>query len=115
MAVMSNEFDLPDESVDLNDPLTSLPDPHFAGRGHVPSSVDGFYFIDEKNPFLRGRESQAVDSALPAFPFDVNQVRRDFPILHQHVNGRPLVWLDNAATTQKPNAVIQRIAQYYQQ
>src|SRR5690606_38964623 len=40
-------------------------------------------------------------------------VRADFPILQQEVNGHPLVYLDNAATTQKPEAVIQAIADYY--
>ena len=47
-------------------------------------------------------------------PFDVNAIRRDFPILSEHVNGRPLVWLDNAATTQKPKAVIDRLTQFYE-
>ena len=37
-------------------------------------------------------------------PFDPYAIRRDFPILQQNVNGRPLVWLDNAATTQKPQS-----------
>ncbi len=46
--------------------------------------------------------------------FDVNAVRRDFPILDQEVNGRPLVWLDNAATTQKPRAVIERLSRFYE-
>jgi cysteine desulfurase/selenocysteine lyase len=45
--------------------------------------------------------------------FDVEAVRRDFPILHQRVNGYPLVYLDNAATTQKPEAVIDAISGYY--
>jgi cysteine desulfurase/selenocysteine lyase len=45
--------------------------------------------------------------------FDVEAVRRDFPILHQTVNGYPLVYLDNAATTQKPDAVIEAISDYY--
>ena len=45
--------------------------------------------------------------------FDVESVRKDFPILHQQVNGQPLVYLDNAATTQKPNAVIDAISDYY--
>lgn len=45
--------------------------------------------------------------------FDVNRVRADFPILDQEVNGRPLVYLDNAASTQKPNSVINAIANYY--
>jgi len=45
--------------------------------------------------------------------FDVEKVRRDFPVLHQSVHGKPLVYLDNAATTQKPMAVIEAIEHYY--
>ncbi|WP_117213587.1 cysteine desulfurase [Allorhizocola rhizosphaerae] len=45
--------------------------------------------------------------------FDVHAIRRDFPILAQRVNGYPLVWLDNAATTQKPWAVIDRLSSFY--
>ncbi len=45
--------------------------------------------------------------------FDVEKVRRDFPILLETVHGRPLVYLDNAATSQKPDAVIDAIADYY--
>ena len=45
--------------------------------------------------------------------FDVDKVRRDFPVLHQQVHGKPLVYLDNAATTQKPLAVIDAIDRYY--
>jgi cysteine desulfurase/selenocysteine lyase len=74
-----------------------------------------YYFTGGINPFVQERQSQPVAGGLPAPPFDVNQIRRDFPILHQHVNGYPLVWLDNAATTQKPEAVIERIRQYYRQ
>lgn len=47
-------------------------------------------------------------------PFSVEAIRRDFPILLERVNGHPLVWLDNAATTQKPQSVIDRIAYFYQ-
>src|SRR5215467_5905527 len=45
--------------------------------------------------------------------FDVEKVRGDFPVLHQKVHGKPLVYLDNAATTQKPLAVIDAIERYY--
>jgi cysteine desulfurase/selenocysteine lyase len=45
--------------------------------------------------------------------FDVARIRRDFPILHQRVHGKPLVYLDNAATTQKPQAVIDALVHYY--
>lgn len=47
--------------------------------------------------------------------FDAERVRADFPILTQQVNGHPLVYLDNAATTQKPNAVIDAICNFYRQ
>ena len=45
--------------------------------------------------------------------FDPHAVRRDFPVLDQEVNGHPLVYLDNAATTQKPEQVIEAISNYY--
>lgn len=45
--------------------------------------------------------------------FDVETIRRDFPILGREMNGRPLVWLDNAATTHKPQAVIDRVTHFY--
>ncbi len=47
-------------------------------------------------------------------PFDVETIRRDFPILREQVNGHQLIWLDNAATTQKPQAVIDRLSYYYE-
>ena len=47
-------------------------------------------------------------------PFDVHLVRQDFPILQERINGRQLVWLDNAATTQKPQAVIDRLKYFYE-
>jgi cysteine desulfurase/selenocysteine lyase len=45
--------------------------------------------------------------------FDLVAIRRDFPALHQKVHGKPLVYLDNAATTQKPNAVIEAVDRFY--
>ncbi len=45
--------------------------------------------------------------------FDIAKIREDFPILKRQVNGKPLVYLDNAATTQKPESVIETIAHYY--
>jgi len=45
--------------------------------------------------------------------FDVTTIRKDFPILSRKVNGRPLVYLDNAATSQKPQQVIDCIVDYY--
>src|SRR5215212_1707973 len=47
--------------------------------------------------------------------YDVEKIRRDFPILSRTARGKRLVYLDNAATTQKPNAVIDRIVRYYRE
>jgi cysteine desulfurase / selenocysteine lyase len=48
-----------------------------------------------------------------ARPYDVERVRADFPILRREINGRPLVYLDNAATAQKPVQVIEALDRYY--
>lgn len=48
-------------------------------------------------------------------PFDVEKIRKDFPILHQQINNKPLVYLDNAASTQKPQSVIDALSNYYSQ
>jgi cysteine desulfurase / selenocysteine lyase len=53
------------------------------------------------------------DLSLSSREFEVWGIRRDFPILEERVNGRPLVWFDNAATTQKPQAVIDRLSAFY--
>lgn len=45
--------------------------------------------------------------------FNVNEIRADFPILNESVHGKPLIYFDNGATSQKPNAVIERISRYY--
>src|SRR6202034_4220407 len=62
---------------------------------------------------ILGRKDVPADG-LPDFDlssrsFDVNEIRRDFPILQERVNGRPLIWSDTAAPTQKPQAVIDRL------
>jgi cysteine desulfurase/selenocysteine lyase len=53
-------------------------------------------------------------SQAAAAPYDVQAYRRDFPILQQSVRGKTLVYLDNAATSQKPRAVLEAIEDYYQ-
>jgi len=52
-------------------------------------------------------------AGLPVLQYDVESIREDFPILRRLVYGKPLVYLDNAATTQKPQQVIDRIVRYY--
>lgn len=79
--------------------------------------VSGYYFLAEApatGPFYFIDTVPQLPAAAPAHPpFDIHAVRRDFPILQERVNGRPLVWFDNAATTQKPQAVIDRLAHFY--
>src|SRR4051812_28804450 len=57
----------------------------------------------------RAGESHGVDT-----PLDVTAIRRDFPILARQIHGKPLVYLDNAATSQKPRQVIQALVDYYE-
>jgi cysteine desulfurase / selenocysteine lyase len=61
------------------------------------------------------RAPQAADAARrESGGYDVEKVRGDFPILREKIHGKPLVYLDNAATTQKPQIVIDRLARYYE-
>jgi len=61
------------------------------------------------------RAPQAADVARrESGGYDVEKVRGDFPILREKIHGKPLVYLDNAATTQKPQIVIDRVARYYE-
>ena len=76
----------------------------------APLNTAGRYY------FLADPPAPLTAPAVPASArpsFDVYAVRRDFPVLAERVNGRPLIWFDNAATTQKPQAVIDRLAQFY--
>ena len=56
--------------------------------------------------------SPTISATVPGF--DVRRIRRDFPILHTSAHGKPLVYLDNGATTQKPQVVLDRLAKYYE-
>ena len=60
------------------------------------------------------RQAKTADWGKPDDRYDVAQVREDFPVLGRTVHGKPLVYLDNAATAQKPRAVIRRVAEYYE-
>ena len=58
-------------------------------------------------------EAPAIET-VPTKPLDPRAVRGDFPVLHQEVHGKPLVYLDSAATSQKPRMVIDAVSQYYE-
>jgi cysteine desulfurase / selenocysteine lyase len=74
--------------------------------------MPAFYFWSMRIRPVPDNPSQAQQGFRS--PFDVGAIRRDFPILEERVNGRQLVWLDNAATTQKPQAVIDRLKYFYE-
>ena len=78
--------------------LRTAAEQEFADTGYSPYS-----FLRDQPITYSGRET-----------FDVQAIRRDFPILHQKVNGKDLIWFDNAATTQKPAQVIDAIRRYYE-
>jgi cysteine desulfurase / selenocysteine lyase len=59
--------------------------------------------------------SAAIDTGRPDMTaFNVEAIRTDFPILHQRINGKPLVYLDNAASSQRPRSVIDAVSRYYE-
>jgi cysteine desulfurase/selenocysteine lyase len=99
------------------------PGPRLSSTGAVPTGQGlSFYFLEHARPVPSSPQvpgfpgdPQGLDSrASSTTAFDVDLVRRDFPILEERVNGRRLVWLDNAATTQKPRAVIDRLRYFYE-
>ena len=61
---------------------------------------------------ITARDARAAAAPAAAL-WDVERIRKDFPALHQRVHGKPLVYLDNAATSQKPQAVIDALVAYY--
>jgi len=64
-----------------------------------------YYFLQQGQPVPVLPDDHEV--------FDVNAVRADFPILKEVIHGKPLIWFDNAATTQKPQVVIDRLSHFY--
>jgi cysteine desulfurase / selenocysteine lyase len=104
---LPGSFALPGGGDQLTAHAPAPPAPPNAPQSHAAPQ---FYFTDLALP----RENDAkVGKPGPAAPFDVQAVRLDFPILQERVNGRPLIWFDNAATTQKPQAVIDRVSYFY--
>lgn len=126
---------------DLSSVLKKIPDysqvPYAGGSSSNPS----YYFLNENltdrsnipgissliprsfSPFSAGnihvgserdQLGQPVQSPIGSIPFDINKIRSDFPIFRERVNGKPLIWFDNAATTQKPQQVIDRVSYFYE-
>ena len=116
-AFPSFEMALPD--------LAAMPLPTEDEAKAALASVSSFYFLEDAGalskpvasagkPGVPEQPTTLPDLNLPRNQFDIASVRRDFPILNERVNGHPLVWLDNAATTQKPQAVIDRLKYFYE-
>ncbi|HEY8096026.1 MAG TPA: family 2A encapsulin nanocompartment cargo protein cysteine desulfurase [Methylobacter sp.] len=103
-------YGLPGEA-ELQELFGSFSKPSAGTPANTGSGLS-FYFLDELKDGGFNAQTPTLASAHPAF--DVQAVRRDFPILKERVNGQPLVWFDNAATTQKPQAVIDRISYFYE-
>ena len=120
--------DLPHPSIP---PVSAFTPPAKFPGASIPSLAPSFYFLEaasQTQPPLNIEEafrqfpySAPIDPFfVPALSgqtvgfFDVHSIRRDFPILQERVNSKPLVWFDNAATTQKPQAVIDRLVYFYQ-
>jgi cysteine desulfurase/selenocysteine lyase len=91
----------------------------------VPGASSPYPFLDQIRQLAPAAAIPAKDDpfgvpaqTLPGLnlssqSFQVEAVRRDFPILQERVHGKPIVWLDNAATTQKPQSVIDRLSYFY--
>ncbi|QRY44983.1 SufS family cysteine desulfurase [Mycolicibacterium boenickei] len=92
----------------------AVPDVPHLGWSDTPAVSEdaGSYY------FLQAPTDPVATEPVPAIQddheiFDVNAIRADFPILRETVNGKPLIWFDNAATTQKPQSVIDRLSYFY--
>ena len=91
----------------------------------APKASSPYPFLDEIRQLAPAAAMPAKDDpfrvptqTLPGLnlssqDFEVQAIRRDFPILRERVHGKPLIWLDNAATTQKPQSVIDRLSHFY--
>jgi cysteine desulfurase / selenocysteine lyase len=107
----------PKSGVDSQNPAPASRPILEAYPGLEVASAPDFYFLQGKEPASRKLES--TNGGIGGSPIqalsvlDVEAIRKDFPALHQRVHGRPLVWLDNAATTHKPQAVLDATQQFY--
>lgn len=77
------------------------------------NSAPGNTEIPQGTESVEFRPDVVPDLGVSKRPLDARLIRQDFPILQERIHGRQLVWLDNAATTQKPNAVIDRLSAFY--
>ncbi len=88
--------------------------PFFSGAFSLPVRPSVIHLSEEGSakPYFLQDKSHITGKILSAY--DIRQIKNDFPILNQSVNGHKLIWLDNAATTQKPRAVIDATSHFYE-
>jgi len=103
---LSSPVPLPANIISSTDSASRLKDASddLFSIGLTDVQYDNYYFLTA---------SHSDPELLKTTNWDVQSIRRDFPALQQMVNGRPLIWLDNAATTHKPQCVIAAIADFY--
>ncbi|OAR26603.1 cysteine desulfurase [Streptomyces sp. ERV7] len=92
-------------------PATGLPPMPQQATATVPPTVPEQSAVPGQ-PVVPGQPGLPQRPSVPG-AFSAETARQDFPILHRTVNGHPLVWLDNGATTQKPRQVIEALGAYY--
>src|SRR6185312_12708244 len=93
--------------------VPEVPDLRWSDTPAVSEDAGSYYFLQAP-----GAPHAAEPIPAPADDheiFDVNAIRADFPILRETVNGKPLIWFDNAATTQKPQVFSARCPYSYAQ
>ncbi len=109
------------------EPMPGRPCQALAGDDGLTRAVAALRAAAASQPYDGGQSSDSslrgpgflTRSGLPAShlpgsaALDVETIRRDFPALRQTVHGKPLIWMDNAATTQKPQAVIDAVSRFY--
>jgi cysteine desulfurase / selenocysteine lyase len=113
--VLAQSFGLPGQD-QLKQLLASLyPSSSVEAPSSKPAAPD-YYFAQHEQSYWDTSPATTAkqQSGYANAGFDVNLVRKDFPILAERVNGKQLVWFDNAATTHKPQSVIDRISYFYQ-
>src|SRR5712664_4494088 len=91
---------LPGLEVPKSTTPTTKPPLTFPGQ-LAQSTVRGYATQKQETAYIHGEN-----------PFDIDKVRRDFPILKRLINGKPLTYLDSAATTQKPQEVIDELTRF---
>jgi cysteine desulfurase/selenocysteine lyase len=102
-------FHLPLFERPLLDPSSSLPSSSLPSPSLPSTSLPSFASPFETQPVVASPKAGASSTT-----FSPHALKAEFPILQQRVNGRPLIWLDNAATTQKPRVVIDRLTRFYE-